>query len=255
MLIEPSIDKEHLRARLRHLYGVTVTDFTFVPKGKESWSYVVACDNSSRYFVKIHISFPPARETLDFVWQLRQACHRSEIVCPILSRHGEPTFTFDGYTTALFEYVRGPTLADRRPHDDQLFRLGALLARIHRCSKVRDQCPLVERFDIPFQDEYARVMEAVRNPRQKLQGYQAQVAELMQLAKKKIDDLFLALRTDQQNLRELDLELVVCHGEPSPGNVLFSLDGTPHLLDWNTVILAPRERDLFFSWSQKITLF
>lgn len=38
---------------------------------------------------------------------------------------------------------------------------------------------------------------------------------------------------------------VVTHGEPHSANVLRGKDGTLHLIDWDTVRLAPRERDLW----------
>ncbi len=41
-----------------------------------------------------------------------------------------------------------------------------------------------------------------------------------------------------------DTRWVVTHGEPHPGNVLRSADGNRHLVDWDTVLLAPPERDL-----------
>jgi spectinomycin phosphotransferase len=37
---------------------------------------------------------------------------------------------------------------------------------------------------------------------------------------------------------------VVTHGEPHGGNVIFDPDGGLHLIDWDTALLAPRERDL-----------
>jgi spectinomycin phosphotransferase len=37
---------------------------------------------------------------------------------------------------------------------------------------------------------------------------------------------------------------VVTHGEPHPGNVIRTSDGRMCLIDWDTVALAPRERDL-----------
>ena len=37
---------------------------------------------------------------------------------------------------------------------------------------------------------------------------------------------------------------MITHGEPHPGNVLRTADG-PLLIDWDTVMLAPPERDLW----------
>ena len=39
---------------------------------------------------------------------------------------------------------------------------------------------------------------------------------------------------------------VVSHGEPHAANILRDHDGALHLIDWDTVRLAPRERDLWF---------
>ncbi|MFF0344904.1 phosphotransferase enzyme family protein [Kribbella sp. NPDC004875] len=48
-------------------------------------------------------------------------------------------------------------------------------------------------------------------------------------------------------VREVDASgdpWVVTHGEPHSANVVRTADGRMHLIDWNTVQLAPRERDL-----------
>ena len=38
---------------------------------------------------------------------------------------------------------------------------------------------------------------------------------------------------------------MITHGEPHPGNVIRSLGGDLLLIDWDTVALAPPERDLW----------
>jgi aminoglycoside phosphotransferase (APT) family kinase protein len=37
---------------------------------------------------------------------------------------------------------------------------------------------------------------------------------------------------------------VLTHGEPHGGNILTGPDGSLHLVDWDTALVAPRERDL-----------
>jgi spectinomycin phosphotransferase len=48
--------------------------------------------------------------------------------------------------------------------------------------------------------------------------------------------------------------VVVTHGEPHPGNVLWS-DGRPRLIDWDTIALAPPERDLWMLDDGSPTVF
>lgn len=47
-------------------------------------------------------------------------------------------------------------------------------------------------------------------------------------------------------LRIRQLPRVICHGDLHPGNLLRAPDGQVYVIDWDDVILAPRERDLIF---------
>ena len=49
-----------------------------------------------------------------------------------------------------------------------------------------------------------------------------------------------------RTLRKRALPGVPCHGDIHAGNVLVDARGRLHLLDWDTLLLAPRERDLMF---------
>ena len=46
------------------------------------------------------------------------------------------------------------------------------------------------------------------------------------------------------DVASLDDAWVVTHGEPHSGNFIASPDGAMHFVDWDTVRLGPRERDL-----------
>ena len=46
-------------------------------------------------------------------------------------------------------------------------------------------------------------------------------------------------------VRDADVRWVVTHGEPHPGNVIWTGDDTFVLVDWDTVAVAPAERDLW----------
>jgi spectinomycin phosphotransferase len=47
-----------------------------------------------------------------------------------------------------------------------------------------------------------------------------------------------------ERLRSTQARWVITHGEPHGGNVLRGPAGDLHLIDWDTAMLAPRERDL-----------
>ncbi|MEV4222572.1 phosphotransferase [Nonomuraea sp. NPDC049725] len=60
------------------------------------------------------------------------------------------------------------------------------------------------------------------------------------------DGLRRALERFDRLAREVRGPFVVTHGEPHPGNLLWR-DGRPALVDWDTVGLAPPERDLWLA--------
>jgi spectinomycin phosphotransferase len=70
-----------------------------------------------------------------------------------------------------------------------------------------------------------------------------QVRTLLTDAGPHIRDLLATF--DRLALAAADLPRVITHGEPHPGNVLRTAAG-PMLVDWDTVGLAPPERDLWF---------
>ena len=67
----------------------------------------------------------------------------------------------------------------------------------------------------------------------------------------------------QQRLRDYDVlaarvrersgTWVITHGEPHRGNVIVEADGHRRLVDWDTVLVAPRERDLLFVLDDGLT--
>jgi spectinomycin phosphotransferase len=47
-------------------------------------------------------------------------------------------------------------------------------------------------------------------------------------------------------LQSQELELVLCHADLHAGNLLVENDGTLYIIDWDEILLAPKERDLMY---------
>ena len=67
-------------------------------------------------------------------------------------------------------------------------------------------------------------------------------------AARRTEILALVERTEDLGPRveRLALPLVLCHADLHTWNVMIDGDGEPWLVDWDEVILAPKERDLMF---------
>jgi spectinomycin phosphotransferase len=65
----------------------------------------------------------------------------------------------------------------------------------------------------------------------------ADAAANLELQLREYDELAVSLRDDSE-------PWVITHGEPHRANVIRARDGSLHLVDWDTTLIAPRERDL-----------
>ena len=68
------------------------------------------------------------------------------------------------------------------------------------------------------------------------------------LQSKHADILDLVQRTEQlaQKLQTHTPKFILCHADIHAWNLLITDDGTLYMVDWDTLIFAPKERDLMF---------
>jgi spectinomycin phosphotransferase len=55
-------------------------------------------------------------------------------------------------------------------------------------------------------------------------------------------------RTDEliRQIKKMEIKYCLCHGDIHAANILISDDNNFFIVDWDTLILAPKERDLMF---------
>lgn len=93
---------------------------------------------------------------------------------------------------------------------------------------------------VPLRAELTEVLDDLRRDWPGPYGDRARHALIAASA-----DLRRALRAFDELIRTASIEpRVVTHGEPHGGNVMRTTAGDLRLIDWDTVALAPRERDL-----------
>jgi spectinomycin phosphotransferase len=130
--------------------------------------------------------------------------------------------------------------------DRQRIELGTILRRLHTLA-----APESLRQRIPHETYAAYWRDLVRGFQARAEDttfaepIAAQLAALLRAKRAIVDELIQRAEQLAGLLQTQALEFVVCHADIHAGNLLIDGD-TLYIVDWDTLILAPKERDLMF---------
>jgi len=253
----PDLTQERLADVLAEGWGLRPLSLAYVPEGGGSHHWKFIDDDRVRYFVTVddlddkewlgscrEAVFDGLRSALLTAAALRYDAGLDFVAAPMATRDGEHLRRLDGrYTASLFRFLAGRSHAFG-PYPDPRLRSQVLdmIAALHQSTPaVRDCAPshairfagreALDAFMLRPDDPWdsGPFAEAARR------GVLPHAADLRQLV---TDFDCLVEATGPARTR-----LVITHGEPHPANVM-AVDGQLILIDWDTVALAPPERDV-----------
>ena len=242
---------------LRDRWGFDVAAADYAPLGAGSYHWVVRDRAGGRGFVTVddldhkawlgderEVVFEGLRRVFSTALALSEA-GLDFVVAPIAARDGEPVCRVEPrYAMALFPFVDGESSEwGRHEPPEERAILVSLLAEIHRATPAVASVARTVGLDLPGRQHLEAGLRELNAPwsggpfsepaREALARHAAEVTELIGLA-----DRLAAAVAGRGN------PWVITHGEPHSGN--FMRRGTTRLLvDWDTVALAPPERDLW----------
>jgi hypothetical protein len=166
------------------------------------------------------------------------------VTAPIPTRSGETLRRFGShYTVALFPFVAGQAGTFGHYETAERVALLAMLAELHQSTPLVASVARRVDLGLPGRRRLEAALQELNqtwtggplseSARKALAPHASYVGELLGL----FDHLFIDVTTHSS-------DWVVTHGEPHGGNVMRT-DGGYVLVDWDTVGLAPRERDLW----------
>lgn len=246
MITPPQIDKSNLKKTVESIYEITISRMSFVPGGETSWGYKVEAGNNT-YFLKLYKNKPQFLEkAAELTYTLYSQCHITEIVHAIKAKNGKAVNMFEKYPFVLYNYIAGKEVAEQKPTDTQNEEMGRILGRIHNATSVIGAYPKKETFESKDKKAFLRVLERIKLPESDENTYQKQVIDLLMPLEKRIMLEWESFEHLKQILIEKNLPFVMCHSDPTQGNILIDTEGKLYLIDWDTPLLAPKERDLVF---------
>ncbi|MFC7328469.1 phosphotransferase [Marinactinospora rubrisoli] len=246
---------------LRHAltgWGVDAAELAYVPVGFGDHHWSVADTTGRRWFVtvadlanKAHCgTTPPAalrglRAAMDTAAALEDPAGHDFVVAPVRDANGETVRPLGTrYAVSVFPFADGTAgdFGDVLPPADRE-RVIDLLADLHRRTPPT-ATPLHEP-RLPTRDELERALAQPDRPwrggpfAEPTRRLLAENAAGLHRSLKEFDALIAEVHGRRPRL-------VVTHGEPHPGNLLRAGERF-RLLDWDTVGLAPPERDLWLA--------
>lgn len=251
MLTEPKNKKEKITDCLTREYGIHVKSIAFMPLGADANTiiYKVESDKGEMYLLKIRTGdFDETSVLVPYYLHEQKVEH---IIAPVLTQDLKPYY-FDGtdYFT-LYSFVDTLEISKDQFIEDNKVALGALMRKIHRLEIPNSIKSKVKKYE--FSSKWS---ESLIHSIDKIQEttFNNQLAiELVEFIKEKDDVIRTLINYSQELIGELSLaseEFVLCHGDLHFWNLLIDKQNYLYLIDWDTVILAPKERDLMFIGSK-----
>jgi spectinomycin phosphotransferase len=236
-------------------WGLLAETLRYAAVGGGSYHWVVTDDQRGRWFVTVDdlddkgwlgrtrpAVFAGLRAALDAAVTLRDKAALTFVVAPVPALDRQAVRPLgDRHAVAVFPVLPGTPgrWGEGLPPPDRA-KLVAMLAALHRADPPT--VPLRRPgFGLSWRDDLETALRELGRPwtggpfaepaRSVLAGAAAQV-------RRRLDAL-------DQRAGAPPGQTVITHGEPHPGNVIRTSGGDLMLIDWDTVALAPPERDLW----------
>lgn len=243
-----------LIAALAGGWGIEVDSAGYLPVGAGSYHWSMVDRRGTAWFVKVDdLGFDAAGrdEMFDRLGRsygsalaLRRDGGLDFVLAPVPARTGAALWRLTPrYAGSVFPMVAGAAgrFGAHRPEDRA--ELVDLLAELHRATPV--VAGLAPRADLvlPGRDE---LREALRNLDREWTGgpYGESARKLLSAHAGHVEGLLAEFDRRVDRVRATAADWVLTHGELHPGNVMRTPDGL-RLIDWDTVLIAPAERDLW----------
>jgi|SRR5690349_3086618 len=244
----PNIAEERLRACLREQYGLVAATLEFLPRGRDynAGVYRVVSEQGAAYLLKVTSRTLPAPSFL-----VPRALHDqgvTAVVAPVPMQGNALWARLAEWTVIVYPWIPGESsLTGMTP---ALWReTGAIFKRIHQAQLPPHVRSLLraETFDPSEYVQWVRTVEAQYSSARDGESGAARALRAAWAAHQPtILAVVASLETLAAALQSRTLPYVICHADLHPANLLRDAAGRVFVIDWDEVMLAPKERDFIF---------
>jgi len=231
----------NLKQLLKHNYGFSVNSINDAPRQFVAETYFVETDHE-KFFCKViskQLFIPAVIDSLPVLNKMHEL-GQNRINYPISTLKGDLSVTDNGSLVVLFNYIDAP-----QSYDYDNFTLGKLLAEIHQLSEQMNAITPKEMFRFKHADIFEKKLEELVQLKSSNVTEQTASA-LLQENHEDLIRLYKVFRNISLTCQKSDdWQMILTHGD-APGNILVNSPTDFYIVDWDDILFAPSERDLWF---------
>ncbi len=247
MLDKPNIQDAAVIDCLHKNFAITIQHITFLPLGADHNTavYRAEAENGAAYFVKMRLE--NFHEMSLLIPKL--LCNQGvpHIVTPLTTRDGQVWAHINGFHLSVYPFIAGQDGHDAGLSDAQWIEFGQMLKCIHMAvlaPKIAERIPK-ESFSRQWRKQVRQFQQQIAETTFD-DPVSAALADLLKRQRPIVDTLVRRAERLGAALQTNLPPFVLCHGDIHAWNMLIQPDGIFYVVDWDTIILAPKERDLMF---------
>ena len=170
-----------------------------------------------------------------------------QIIPALPNKTGQLWASLTSYKAILYPYVEGRNAIEKTLSDQQWIEFGTTMKRFHSLDIPINLTSSVQReaFHPKWRETVKSFLKRIEN-----EVFEEPVAAKMALFLKSKSTEVLKLIERAENLaitlQKQPLEYILCHADIHGWNLFIDTEGALYLVDWDTLIFAPKERDLMF---------
>lgn len=247
MLEKPELSDKEIANTLWIEYGLNVEEISFKPLGadRNTAVYRVVTKDHAVYFVKLRKNdFNSASVEVPYYLSTRGV---KQIIPPIPTITGKLWAKLDTFRIILYLYVEGRNGFERRLSHGQWVEFGSAVNKFHTTdfsSSLTRSIPR-ENYSPQYRNRVKMFLGQIENEIYR-EPIAAELARFLQAKKEVTLDLIKRAGQCAQMLKDQSPKFIVCHADIHGWNLLIDEDDRLYIVDWDTLIFAPRERDLMF---------
>ncbi len=244
----PGIPEERLQACLQDQYHLISTRLEFLPRGKDysAGLFRVLTAQGTDYLLKV--SSRPLYEPAFLVPRHLKEQGITSAVAPIPTQTRALWTKLMDWTVVVYPYIEGDTTLTGMT-DEHWKQVGLVFQQIHQIRPPSDcfEALRQETFDPVVYAEWVANFETLHlHSRPDGNASERALRASWVAHQSTIHTVVISLEELGRRLRSRTRPYVICHADLHPANLIRDRAGRVFIIDWDEVMLAPKERDFIF---------